>query len=221
MQVQEFSSPLGAAVAAADDLLELLEKKIRRNGSASVVLPGGKTPEAAFMRLSVADFPYWGKVTLSLTDERCVPVIDERSNEGMMRRIFLSKISPQPEYISLLTEPTFGGISLEMLEDRFKTMGNFPEYVLLGMGSDGHFASLFSLEDAALPGFVCSTIAPDGTHRISLTAQALSQADAILLLFTGQEKLKVFDSAKRPTSNLPISRLLRESYEKMNVYYSD
>ncbi len=170
------------AVAAADVVAET----IRSARSTRLVLAGGSTPRRCYEILAARELP-WGRVTVLFGDERCAPPIDPDSNYRMAAETLLARVSPASvhripgelgaEEGAVLYEPAVAAGPLDL--------------VLLGIGPDGHTASLFP-EHAALraPGLVAPVHGapkppPD---RITLTLGALRSARRVLMLAAGADK---------------------------------
>jgi 6-phosphogluconolactonase len=174
----------GAAGIVADRLVSAAH-----NGG-HVVLTGGSTPARAY-ELAAERESDWSRVELWWGDERCVPPDDERSNFGMARRTLLDRLSEQPAAVHRMR----GELGREAgAEDYDRELGDLARFdlLLLGLGPDGHIASLYPNEptldeterrvvgaEAKLEPFV---------DRITLTLPMLRAAHAILFLVAGEDK---------------------------------
>lgn len=188
-----------AAVAA-----ERLAAAVRAGGH--IVLTGGSTPRAAYERLAAMDLD-WSRCALWFSDERCVDPGDERSNYGMARAALLDRLSgPPPTTRRMAGElgPERGAEQYErLLRDEFGEQLPALDLVLLGMGRDGHCASLFpgqpelqerkrlavGVERAGLEPFV---------SRITLTLPVINAAREVLFLVAGQDKAEAVARAFGP-----------------------
>jgi 6-phosphogluconolactonase len=217
MVIREFSSIDEAATCVVLDLLSSILFDVFQAGRTTLTLPGGSTAIPVFKQLAVVSVP-WEKVTVLLSDDRLVPVTDDRSNEGMLNQFLLSKLQCKPNYVSLTSDGAIGNSNLRSVEQRLLSLSSLPGHVLLGMGLDGHIASLFSSDDLSRKGIVCFTQSPDGMNRISLTSQCLFQATKISLLFAGQSKRAIFEQAKSKQSKLPVATLLHNCSDKLSIY---
>ncbi|HEY0310817.1 MAG TPA: 6-phosphogluconolactonase [Luteimonas sp.] len=187
---------IAVGVAAA------LRRELDREPRARLLVSGGRTPEPVFRALSQAPLE-WERVDIALVDERWLLPDDPDSNAHLVRRHLLREHAAGARF-ETLTRP---GRSIEAaVADANLHAGHPPGIVLLGMGSDGHTASLFphmiGLEAAlASPN---AYVAVDATgcpgagpwpRRISLTPAGLAPAHTRLLLLRGQDKREVFERA--------------------------
>lgn len=205
-----------AAGAAAEAFTAIASNAIQEHGMFSVALAGGTTPRSMYELLASALFASrvdWPRVVVCWGDERCVPPDDEESNYRMARETLLSRVPVLPDNIHRMPgelEPQaaadeYGGAlrSLFRLED-----GAFPRFdlVILGVGGDGHTASLFP-HTAAIEERKSLVTAPYieklNAHRITLTPPVLNNAANVLFLVLGDHKAgivqSVVDSPYEPT----------------------
>ena len=174
----ELSVVADVAVAAAAQLIALRPR--------SIALAGGRTPRALYERLGADDLP-WAELDLWFGDERCVPVDHPDSNEGMARAALLDRV---PARVHSMAATACDPAAYESaLGDAFG--GDLPrlDVALLGLGADGHTASLFP-GDPALDErerLVARVERPDHP-RLTLTLPVLSAAAEALFLVTGDEK---------------------------------
>lgn len=177
-----FSDRAQATAAATERLEAALQRRLERDGGAAFAVSGGTTPEPVFHALAQRPLP-WERLSVTLTDERCVPATDPASNEGLLRRSLLQGAGAATRFVPL------SDAGVASLPERFAA-------VLLGMGEDGHFASLFPdaanlSEGLALPGgpSVIDVYTAASPHpRRSLTLARLLATDCLLLLAFGEAK---------------------------------
>lgn len=222
-----FDTREAASVAAAERIHAALTNRLSRQKGASLVVSGGTTPGRCLEELAHTDAD-WDRVHVLLSDERWVPADDDSSNEKLVRETLMvngaSAARLQPAY-----SPK------EDVADRCTSLDAeiralpFPfACSLLGMGADGHFASLFPDADNLNEGLdmdgskLCIPVSTDASPhpRISLTLAALSRSDEIVLLFFGDDKLAVYEDAKQQTNGYPVSRLLRQKRAPVHVYWA-
>lgn len=212
-----FADRPAASRSAADLLAGCLRDGLDSGAGASLVLSGGTTPAACYELLSRVRLD-WARVSLVPSDERWVPPDDENSNERLIREQLLRNEATAARLIPLYRpglEPAAAPAAVE--RDLAALNGAFSG-ALLGMGADGHFASLFPdfarLEDALKPNAPaqCVVVKTAGSPflRISLTLAALLRAPRIALLFFGDEKRAVFKAAASGDDRLPVAALLAQ-----------
>jgi 6-phosphogluconolactonase len=179
-----------------------------------VVLTGGSSPERAY-EMALDRRPDWSRATVWFGDERCVPIDDERSNFGMADVALLSRLEPAPEVYRMEGElgPEEGAQRYEQVVR--DALGDVPAWdlLLLGLGPDGHCASLFpnrpekDVDDRLVVGVPEAGLEPF-VPRISLTLPALDAARHVVFLVTGESKR---DAVRRAfverDQELPSARL--------------
>ena len=217
MQLFEFDSRSEAAQAAGRRIVSALHRQLEGNERASLVVSGGSTPVPVYAYLSHKEVA-WHRVDILLSDERWVPPDHPDSNERMLRE---SLATSRAEYARIVSyfDPA---CSLESrCVELDKEIGKLPQpfaSVLLGMGADGHFASLFPDADNVQDGLgleCASSFMPIHTPsspfpRLSMTLAALLRSDEILLLIFGEEKRSRLEQAIAADSDLPVAHLLRQ-----------
>ncbi|RMG55048.1 MAG: 6-phosphogluconolactonase [Acidobacteria bacterium] len=186
---------------AAEEIAHRMRRAIALKGRCAVALAGGHTPRPVYHRLAEEHghrLP-WDRIHLFWGDERYVPPDDPQSNYGMVRQTLLDRISlpeenvhPMPTHIS---PPEEAARAYEQtLRSFFGDAGPTFDLVLLGVGADGHTASLFpgspALRERAR--WVVVTEAPvEPRRRLSLTLPAINAADQVMFLVSGEEKRPV------------------------------
>ncbi|MHB9132227.1 MAG: 6-phosphogluconolactonase [Armatimonadota bacterium] len=183
---------------AVQYILKIAEESCALRGSFTFALSGGDTPAATYRLLAESparqQMP-WSQTQFFWGDERCVPPDDPRSNYGMVYRTLLSYIDVDPSQVHRIkgedpSPPDAAAEYAEELPDHF-------DLLLLGIGTDGHTASLFP-GSAALTEHerrVVTTTAPNGEQRISITPPVILSARHILLLAAGAEKAAAISRA--------------------------
>lgn len=184
------------AAAAALPLMEAaVVAAVAERGRAVVALSGGSSPLPLFRALAEADLP-WERLWVTFGDERFVPTSHENSNAGAAMRELLSKVPVPPEQVltwPILDDPAESAHAYTQLLE--SALGTFPilDVNLLGLGDDGHTASLFPGTGAVLlEGPTLAVMAPSyaspGGWRLSMSAAALSNSREVLFLVTGDNK---------------------------------
>jgi 6-phosphogluconolactonase len=175
------------ASAAADEVARLLVGAVR--AGASIALSGGSTPRSAYERAASSE-PDWGTASLWLADERCVPLDDPLSNQRLVRETILDRVAVRPRWHAIATHLGVDEAA-DRYEDLLRTEG-VPRVVLLGVGADGHTASLFPGSPALREHTRFALATEAGTEpfvpRITLTLPAIAACDHVVFLVTGREK---------------------------------
>ena len=218
------------ADAIAGDVQFVIESALDARGSAVIALAGGKTPLPAYEKLAKAKLD-WKKVTIVPTDERIVPLGDALSNVTALAKIFLPKgarvlpIVPQ----ATADHKAAGRSADALLQDLHWPL----DLCLLGMGADGHTASIFpgpDLDEAlngprerralgVLPDPM-PTDAP--VARVSLSRAAIASSKALMIAVTGAEKRRVLEAAieQGPSSSYPIGRVLADVELPVDIHWA-
>lgn len=228
-EVFTFADPQRLARAAAETLVETLRGAIAERGHADLVLTGGSTPRALYERLASdhADALDWAAVDVFFSDERHVPHDDEDSNFKMAHDAFLRTLVP-PERVHPFptgSAPDADARAYERtLRDHF---GDEPAFdlVLLGIGEDGHVASLFpgipALDESER--WAVATEAPPSSpvrERLSLTLPVLNAGRVTLFLATGERKRDAVAAVLRdPDRSPPAERVTAR--ERLLWYLDD
>jgi 6-phosphogluconolactonase len=229
IKFRAFKSRSAASHATADLLASLLGNKLDENPLAqtSLVVSGGSTPGPCFEHLSTKSLD-WSRVTIVPSDERWVPSCDPDSNEGLIRRQLLQGQVGRAKVLSFFREGIKAEQAPRVIEQDLRALQRPFSASLLGMGEDGHFASLFpdfvGLPEALDPDgkAQCIIVQTDGSphRRISLTLSALLDSLAIVLLIFGETKRTVFESANAGGSDYPVESLLRHRVCPLTVMWS-
>ena len=210
---------LGLANTIAGQLADFL----RREGKATLCVPGGTTPGPIFDTLSGVDLD-WANVAVVLNDERWVPETSERSNTRLLRERLLRGRAAQARLVPLYAPAEQPEEMLEALENGLRP--HLPiSVLLLGMGADMHTASLFPGADrleealsAQAPLLLPMRADAAGEPRITLTAQTLREAFNIHILITGPEKRAALERAMTLT---PMEAPVRAVLDNATVHWAE
>jgi 6-phosphogluconolactonase len=197
IEVKITGSPKKVAKRATKYILSLLQNS--GNLRFDIALSGGSTPKLLFERLAekLGDKPDWNRIHLWWGDERCVPMVSSESNFRMTEEALISKVPIPKENIHRIrgeanpeTEALRYG---EEIKNSLNILHNWPVFdlILLGLGEDGHIASIFPDQIALLKSDeICDVaIHPDtGQKRITLTGNVINNANEIFFLVTGKSK---------------------------------
>ena len=196
---------------------------------ASLVLSGGRTPVQFFKLLR--EEPVTGdKVWVTLADERWVESTSGDSNERLVREHFLQGKAQAAHWVGLKNPAASPEAGIEWAWRALSRVPRPYDVVVLGMGNDGHFASLFpgslglarALDPNAKPACVAMNSLTAPHARISLNLAALLDAQRIILHIEGEEKWAVWQRAKEGTSSneMPIRALLQQKTVAVDVYWA-
>jgi 6-phosphogluconolactonase len=225
----KFSDVESLSRVLADQIAAGLKTAIAARGLASLVVSGGKSPTRLFELLRDEKLD-WSLVRVALADERWVDPSDPASNEKLVRDVLLQGPAAAARFLGLKNgapTPDMGAVSA------WETFARVPrpfDAVILGMGDDGHTASLFpgspnlssALNPAAVPGCV-GMRAPVVPHsRLSLNLSALLDSRRIVVLIAGDEKWRTYlaASAQGPVQDMPLRAVLRQTRTPVEVMWS-
>lgn len=191
---------------AARRFLALAQGCLERQGAFRVALAGGSTPRGLYACLAEAEFP-WERIDWFWGDERRVPWDHPDSNYGMAWNTLLSKVAVDPGRVHPV-ETAFPDAP-DRYETTLKTVFGEPcprfDLILLGMGSDGHTASLFpgsaALEERQR--LVVATQVPGLGERITLTLPVLNHAASVMFLVSGRGKREALRAVLNPEHRVP------------------
>ena len=225
MKEHRFDTRQEASFAAADRIAELLGKRLAHHTVASIVISGGTTPLTCFRALADTTLD-WDRVQISLSDERWVPPDHDDSNERQAREALLIDKAAPAKLLPVYATDTTPAARCEELQDPLPVLPF--SCSLIGMGVDGHFASLFPDAENLEPGldvesgrlYVPVETASSPHPRVSMTLAGISRSDEILLLMFGEDKLEVYERALAAANGYPVSRLLRQKRAPVEVYWA-
>lgn len=209
----------------AEDLAEAVSQCLRQGiaarGRAFLCVGGGRFPKPFFQKLSLKQVP-WEKVSVVLSDERWVSPDDDDSNEKLVRNNLLNASAAAAHFIGLKTSHEDPESGMPENEARLESLPELLDVTVLGMGEDGHTASLFpsaqphELEQALAPsaGEQAALMNPSVSDvaRISLTLPRLKASRWIVIAAPGAEKLKTFEEAIKGDDirAMPVRALLKQ-----------
>ena len=220
-----FDTPKDTARAVAELILVKAKEKNKMSLPFNIALSGGNTPKLLFNLLAkeYVDSIPWHLIRLFWVDERCVPPTNAESNYGMTYENLLknvpihdANIFPIQGDIDPITEAKH---YQNILENQLPKRNNLPKFdlILLGMGDDGHTASIFPKDLNLLHSelFVTVSMHPVSNQlRVTLTGQIINQADDVVFLITGDSKAEILDQIihRKPNfENYPASYIHAQS----------
>ena len=226
----EYDDAEEMAQAVAGDIGFVIESAIDARGAAVIALSGGKTPLPIYAALAQAKID-WKRVTIIPTDERIVPLGDKLSNVTAIAKTFLPlKARVMPIVSEAAKDYKAAGRSADALMQDI----HFPlDLVLLGVGEDGHTASIFPGVDfdeaIAGPnerralGVMPDPLPPEApVARVTLSRAAIVSARALTLAVSGAKKRKIIEEAIKqgPSSPYPIGRVLADVELPVDIHWS-
>ena len=196
MKEQKFLSVQEAGVFLKLQLENDLKEQITLRDHAVLILPGGNSIKLFFPYLISLDLP-WSKITIGLSDERCVPLDHEMSNEKQLKECFLD----------LLPDYNYCSLSQELIAK----IQEFPPITVLSMGTDGHVASLFPEEhkDWKDVGVLIYETKKQSPKRVSVSEKTILLSSKVYILVVGHERNCFFDNDQ--WISFPINTIFENS----------
>ena len=217
------------ARALAGEIRVDLSEAIAARGHASLVVSGGATPAFLFEQLSQEALD-WQFVWITLSDERWVDANDSASNESLVRAKLLQANAGGAHFVPLKNPAPTPEAGVEWAWRALTRVPRPYDVTMLGMGLDGHFASLFSgslgvaraLDRTAAPACVAVHGLQAPHARMSQNLAALLDSRRIVLLIVGEDKWSVYQRAKQigSASELPVRALLQQQVTPIDVYWA-
>ncbi len=215
LPLRPFADSRALASTAAELIADGLREAIARSGQARLAVAGGTTPADTYRRLSSLALD-WPNVTIVPTDERWVEPSSPDSNQRFLHETLLQGPAAAARFIPLWSDAATPEAAAARAASQVAAVDPF-DVVVLGMGEDGHFASLFPgspvlAEGLDLSGASLCIGVPAGDPappqpRISLTFRAFQHVERILLLITGDTKRRVLEDAWLGDRDLPVGSL--------------
>ncbi|GGL27823.1 6-phosphogluconolactonase [Pseudomonas brenneri] len=217
----EYRTPVLLAEGLANDVAEQLRTAISARGEATLVVSGGRSPVAFFQNLARQGLD-WSKVTITLADERWVPVEHADSNAGLLKKYLLQGPAAKARFLSLYSAAANLDAAAEQAD---RLLAELPaiDVLVLGMGDDGHTASLFPNSPN-----LAEALKPDGTRRcwpmlapsvprqrLTMSRALLATANYTVLSIAGDSKLNTLSEAlaSDDVAGMPIRAFLQPTLE--------
>lgn len=222
-----FDNPGRLAVALAVDVANHLRAAIAKRGKASLIVSGGRSPVAFFEALAQADLP-WQQIGISLADERWSDNDADR-NDTLVHKHLLTGSARNAQFVPLKTAAAEPEAALTDRKDTLRFMTRPFDVIVLGMGDDGHTASLFpaadglaaALDACAEPALVAITPPAVPHRRISFNLAACLDARHIAVQIQGASKREVLERAWTASPlELPIAAVLQQNRVPVDVYWT-
>ena len=216
--MNKFDSKEEAVKKLRKEIVDALRKENEESRHSTLLLSGGSTPGPLYKDLN-ENYDAFSKTTIGLVDERFVPTTSEHSNERLVRDLF----SNSNNIVGMVHNETDHVDNIVIAREHYKVFCEKLDVVVLGMGADGHTASLFPDDpnsDLVMEideDNLFNTNAPSlPMRRITCSKSLLTKAKRIFLLIFGEEKLRILTNNEL---NLPIHKLLRERKD-IEIYYA-
>ena len=224
----EYESIDELAGAVAGDVGFIVQSAVEARSASLIAVPGGTSGPAVFPKLVAQNLP-WKKVTIIPTDDRLVPMADERSNVRAIGKAF---IPAGARVVPIATETPDYKLAGGSADARLQDLPWPPDLVWLGMGKDGHTASIFAGPDLqeALDapkarraiGVMPDPLPPEApVARVTLTRAAILSARTVIITITGDQKRALLEQAiaDGQSSKLPIGRVLAEAEQPIDIHW--
>lgn len=225
--IETYANRAAATEAAAAAIERGLSDGLKQRARATFVATGGSSPGPVYERLGGARLD-WARVVVTLSDERLVPPASEHSNERLVREHLMVGEPAKAHLVPLWSDTADPKAAARAAEPALKGMAPF-DAVLLGMGADGHIASLFPGSPALAQGLdlgsdrlALGVPEPHGAPplpRITLTLAALTDARDVIVLISGDAKKRVVERALAGEP-LPVGALLRQERAPVRILWS-
>jgi len=205
-----FTSKALLEVDLAQRIADILRSEIENKGTATLLLSGGSTPKNLYQKLGEIDLD-WSKVHVGLVDERFVPQDSPYSNETLIRESLMQTKAILAQFHPMVIDSLDYTENLSLATEENAVFEN-PDVVVLGMGDDGHTASLFPNDERSDEATISSSLMSNTTspnepsQRITFCGPILQKGKHLFLMITGGKKLDVLSKSKE--KNYPIHHFL-------------
>jgi len=234
VQLEQFESRKDLYIAVTSRCESHFNKTLQENKRASFIVPGGTTPAPVFKNLSRSTLD-WKNISVALSDERWLTADHLQSNQKLIAETLLINNAKSAQFVAMKNTSHTALEGLQECCNDYKSLVQPFSLTMLGMGGDGHIASLFpdckeigkaldlnnkelctSIDASGCP------VAGDFPERMSLTLSAIINSQLIILLVTGEKKLDVINAAieKYQPTVYPVSALLHQQNAPVEIYWS-
>lgn len=224
VKLQTFPTQAAWLKAATEHIVQVLKSALSIHPTVRIALSGGSTPEPVYEALSKRTDINWSKVEVFMVDERYISATDSRSNAKLIRDTLVSKVSA--EFFPIDTSVSIES-SVSKYEELLRSKENpLFHLVILGLGTDGHTASLFPKSPALSEQSTLVAHTQTKTHevadRITLTFPAILNSEQIVILVRGKNKKPIVNELMRkqkPTNDFPVGKLSK--HKNLLVMYAE
>lgn len=205
----------------ADFAATTLKNTLARKSHATLVVPGGNTPRHYLPALAKCQLP-WDRITVTLSDERWVDVNDEQSNEHLVKKYLMAHLPEKARFVGLKTQHDSPFDAVNEIHQRLDSLPLPLSLTVLGLGEDGHIASLFpGMNPDLLSTHHCVATAPPiaPSLRVSLSLNLLVKSENIALVVTGKNKRRLLERLSEHTDpETPLIWLLQRTQSPVMVF---
>lgn len=222
-----FTSRDEASIAAAEHIAAALRTQLSSQEDAALIVTGGSSPARCYSELADTELE-WSHVHVVLSDERWVPASDENSNEKLVREALLINAAAEAVLVPIFSADITAVERCLEFNELLPAMPLPFACSLLGMGEDGHVASLFpdaenlaaGLDENGADWCIPVSTAASPHPRVSLTMKTLLNSEQIVLLIFGQAKRDVYEQAKSTPDAFPVSKLLSQDRTPVHIFWA-
>lgn len=208
----------------ADFAATTLQNTLSQKPHATLVIPGGNTPRYYLPALAKCALP-WDRITVTLSDERWVDTNDEQSNEHLAKQHLMNHLPANTPFVGLKTQHDDPFTAVDAIHQRLDNLPLPLSLTVLGLGEDGHIASLFpGMNPDLLSTHLCVAVEPPvaPSLRVSLSLAMLAESENIALVVVGKTKRRLLDQLDEyPNPKVPIVWLLQRTQSSVTVFETD
>ena len=205
----------------ADYATATLQNALTQKQKATLVVPGGNTPRYYLSALAHCALP-WHQITVTLSDERWVDVHHEQSNEHLVKKHLMVHLSAHTPFVGLRTQHDNPLDAMGEIHQRLDCLPFPLSLTVLGLGEDGHIASLFpGMNPDLLATHHCIAVEPPiaPSPRVSLSLTTLANSQNIALVVVGKAKRQLLNRlSTHPDAKIPLVWLLQRTSATITVF---
>ena len=229
VELKRFSSAQALQTQVASDIGAQLTRAIADRGEAALLVSGGHSPAGLFEQLRKQALD-WSRVSIALVDERWVEPTEAGSNERMVREALLREGAAAARFFGLKNPAPSPELGAAAAWKALAPMRRPVDVTVLGMGDDGHMASLFpgspnlkTALDPQAPESYIGMYSPTAPHaRLSLNLSALLNSRRVLIFLLGETKWRTYTAAcaPGPVEDMPVRAMLRQERVPVEVVWA-